>query len=70
MSPAGLALRTEVEGERLTLDLLYDETWNTRIAQAAPIATLAESGGMSAAVATHPIIWKKSSPVVSTRRWI
>jgi hypothetical protein len=61
-APAGLALRTEVDGERLTLDLLYDETWNTRIARAAPVATLAESGGVSAAVTTRPIVWEKIEP--------
>jgi hypothetical protein len=60
--PVGLALRTEIEGERLTLDLLYDETWNTRIAQAAPVATLAESGGGSNAVNVRPIVWEKIEP--------
>ncbi len=61
-APAGLALRTEVEGERLALELLYDETWANRIAQAAPTATLAESGGLSAAVTTRPIVWEKIEP--------
>jgi uncharacterized membrane protein len=61
-APAGLALRTEVEGERLTLDLLYDESWNARIAQAAPSAMLAESGGVSAAVQVRPIVWEKIEP--------
>ena len=61
-APSGLALRTEVDGERLTLDLLYDETWNARIAQAAPSATVAESGGVSAAITTRPIVWEKIEP--------
>jgi len=61
-APAGLALRTEIEGERLALELLYDETWTNRIAQAAPTATLAESGGVSAAVTTRPIVWEKIEP--------
>ncbi len=61
-APAGLALRTEVDGERLTLELLYDETWNARIAQAAPVATLAESGGVSTAVTTRPVVWEKIEP--------
>ncbi len=61
-APAGLALRTEIEGERLTLELLYDETWSGRIAQAAPTATLAESGGVSAAVTTRPVVWEKIEP--------
>ena len=61
-APPGLALRTAIEGERLTFELLYDETWNARIAQAAPVAMLAESGGISAAVAVRPIVWEKIEP--------
>lgn len=61
-APPGLALRTGIDGERLTLDLLYDETWNARIAQSAPAAMLAESGGVSTAVTTRPLIWEKIEP--------
>ena len=61
-APPGLALRTDLDGERLTLDLLYDETWNARIAQTPPTATLAESGGVSTAVTTRPLIWEKIEP--------
>ena len=61
-SPPGLALRTEIEGERLTLELLYDESWNARIAQTSPAATLAESGGVSSAVTTRPVVWEKIEP--------
>lgn len=60
--PAGVALRTDVDGERLALDLLYDETWNARIAQTPPVATLAESGGTTTAVTTRPVIWEKIEP--------
>jgi len=35
-TPPGVALRTTIEGDQLALELLYDETWNARIAQAAP----------------------------------
>lgn len=61
-APAGLALRTEVEGERLTLELLHDETWTTRIAQGPPTAVLAESGGAGAGVSTRPVVWEKIEP--------
>ena len=61
-APAGLALRTDLDGERLTLDLLYDETWNARIAQTPPVATLAESGGTSTAVTLRPLVWEKIEP--------
>ena len=61
-APPGLALRTDIDGERLTLELLYDETWNARIAQTPPAATLAESGGVSAAVTSRPLIWEKIEP--------
>lgn len=61
-APAGLALRAEIEGERLTLDLLYDETWQERIARAAPTATLAESEGAGTAVTVRPLVWEKIEP--------
>lgn len=61
-APPGLALRTDIDGERLTLDLLYDETWNGRIAQTAPLASLAESGGATTAVSLRPLVWEKIEP--------
>lgn len=61
-APPGLALRTDLEGERLTLELLYDETWNAKIAQTPPTATLAESGGGAAAVVARPLVWEKIEP--------
>ena len=61
-APAGLALRVDLQGERLGLELLYDGSWNSRIAQAAPTASLAESGAASAAVTVRPLIWEKIEP--------
>lgn len=61
-APAGLALRVEVTGDRLNLDLLYDDTWTARIAQTPPVAMVAESGGTSAAVTTRSVVWEKISP--------
>jgi hypothetical protein len=60
-APAGLALRPSIEGERLTLDLLYDETWTARIAQAAPVAALAEIGRTGQST-TKPLTWEKIEP--------
>jgi von Willebrand factor type A domain len=60
-TPAGLALRPVIEGERLTLDLLYDETWTARLAQAAPVAALAETNRAGQSV-TKPLTWEKIEP--------
>ncbi len=60
--PAGLASRTTLEGERLTMDLLYDETWADRIAQAGPTATVAIGEGGRSADKTQTLIWEKIEP--------
>ncbi|MDO8542467.1 MAG: VWA domain-containing protein [Opitutaceae bacterium] len=60
--PPGIALRAEIEGERLTMELLYDENWNARVAQTPPVASLAESSGTSSAVTVHPLVWEKIEP--------
>ncbi|MEY2880656.1 MAG: hypothetical protein RLZZ15_3036 [Verrucomicrobiota bacterium] len=61
-APPGLALRSDLDGERLTVELLYDETWNARVAQTPPTAMLAENGGAAAAVATRALVWEKIEP--------
>jgi hypothetical protein len=61
-APPGLALRTELEGERLTLELLYDETWAARIAATAPVASLAVSAPNVAAIERRPLVWEKIEP--------
>ncbi|MEO7414195.1 MAG: VWA domain-containing protein, partial [Opitutaceae bacterium] len=60
-APAGLALRPVIEGERLTLDLLYDESWTGRMAQTPPVAALAEMGRTGQSV-TKPLTWEKIEP--------
>jgi hypothetical protein len=60
-APAGLALRPVLDGGRLTLDLLYDETWTARLAQAAPVATLAEIDRVGRST-TKPLLWEKIEP--------
>jgi hypothetical protein len=57
--PPGLALRTSIQGEQLSLDLLYDESWAARIAQAGPVASLAGTGNDQQA---QPLIWEKLAP--------
>jgi hypothetical protein len=61
-TPPGLALRAEIDGERVTLDLLYDESWQSRIAATPPVAQLAESSGKTVAVTRRPLIWEKIEP--------
>jgi hypothetical protein len=62
-APPGLALRTVVDGDRLALELLYDETWTTRVAQAGgPVATLAESASGRGAETVRPLVWEKIEP--------
>ena len=61
-TPPGLALRTDVDGEQLTLELLYDENWQSRIAATPPTAVLAESGGVTAKVTQRALVWEKIEP--------
>lgn len=61
-APAGAALRTVIEGERLTLELLHDETWTARLAQAAPTALLAESAGGGGPEVRRELSWEKIEP--------
>ena len=56
-APAGLAVRTEVRGETLVVELLHDESWSGRIALTPPVATLASLGG-----AGRPLVWEKIEP--------
>jgi len=58
-APPGLGLRTAVEGERLTLDLFYDESWAARIAQSAPVAAIAATGP---GAKTKQLVWEKIEP--------
>jgi hypothetical protein len=60
-APPGLALRPVIEGERLTLDLLYDETWTAKMAQVVPVAVLSETGRTGQSV-TKPVTWEKIEP--------
>jgi hypothetical protein len=61
-APAGMALRTVVDGERLALELLYDESWSGRLALSAPVATLAEGDRQSGSGAERAVVWEKIEP--------
>ena len=58
-APAGLGLRTAVAGEQLTIDLFYDDSWSSRIAQSPPVAVIAGTGPGAAA---QPLLWEKIEP--------
>lgn len=61
-APNGVSLRAEIEGERLSLELLYDESWNARITQAPPVASLAETGAGANDRTTRVLTWEKIEP--------
>lgn len=58
-APAGLAVRTEVRGETLAVELLHDESWAGRIARTPPVAALA---GRTAGAAARALVWEKIEP--------
>jgi len=56
--PAGIGLRARVDGTSVRFDLYHDDTWNERLAAAAPRLTVAAGG----AGASTPIPWERLSP--------
>ncbi len=58
-APPGLGLRTAVEGEQLRVDLFYDESWSSRVAQNPPVAVVAGTGPSAPAQA---LSWEKLEP--------
>lgn len=56
-APAGMAVRSEVRGETLSVELLHDESWAGRIAQTPPTAALASKAGSARA-----LVWEKIEP--------
>jgi hypothetical protein len=57
-APPGMAVRTELTGETLAVELLHDESWAGRIAQSPPVAALAGGAGAMA----RPLVWEKIEP--------
>ncbi len=56
--PAGLALRPKVTGSELGLDLFYDESWEERLAAAAPQIMVADGATGGA----RPLVWERLEP--------
>ena len=56
--PAGIGLRTRLDGTELRLDLFYDETWEERLARGAPRIVLADG----ASSATREMVWERLAP--------
>ncbi len=56
--PPGLGLRAEVEGTALSAELLFDATWEQRLAQNAPRLVLAGTGAGTA----EPLVWERMEP--------
>jgi hypothetical protein len=61
-TPPGLALRTRIDGDRLALELLYDETWASRVAQHAPVAILAVPAMDRGKDDVIPVVWERIEP--------
>ncbi|MDF3058208.1 MAG: hypothetical protein K0R17_2423 [Rariglobus sp.] len=61
-TPPGMALRTRVDGDRLALELLYDDTWAARVAQTPPVAMLAVSGADRSKDEVRPLVWERIEP--------
>ena len=56
--PPGLALRPRVDGSELGLDLLYDESWDARLAASAPQILVADGATGKA----RPLVWERLEP--------
>ncbi len=61
-APAGMALRTEVDGERLKVSLYYDPGWNAKIAQTPPTVMLVETAPGSSQQTRRELVWEKIQP--------
>lgn len=57
--PPGLGLRHRIDGTELTLDLLSDESWETRLAEKPPRLLLASGTG---AETRRDLAWRKLAP--------
>ncbi len=56
--PPGIGLKTTVEGHTLTLDLLYQPDWETKLAQSAPQIFIAR--GINGK--TQALVWERLAP--------
>ncbi len=56
--PAGLGLKTSIEGSQLKVDLYYDESWNARIAAHAPELVVSDGSGGK----PRSVPWERLAP--------
>jgi hypothetical protein len=56
--PPGIGLRTKMTGTDLQIDLLFDETWEEKLAQEAPKILIAEGSAGEA----RPLVWERQEP--------
>jgi hypothetical protein len=56
--PPGIGLRTRLEGATLGIELLYDESWESRIARSAPRVVLGDGASGEA----RPLVWERLEP--------
>ena len=56
--PAGIGLRTHLNGTELRLDLFYDESWEQKLARAAPRIVLADGASKE----TRELVWERLAP--------
>jgi hypothetical protein len=57
--PPGLALRARLDGTRLNLDLLYEDSWSATFAKSAPKISLAAGEGEPV---VRELVWQRMSP--------
>jgi len=60
-TPPGLGLRTRLEGTELQVSLLYDSSWEEKMAQQPPKLEIAVQNTNGSAVTTSPI-WQRIAP--------
>jgi hypothetical protein len=60
-TPPGLGLRTRLEGTELTVSLLYDQSWEEKIAQQPPRLQIAIQNENGTSVASSPT-WQRIAP--------
>ena len=56
-TPEGIAVKARVRGERLAIELFYDERWESRFARAMPEVVVAGSGGEA-----QELVWERLRP--------
>lgn len=61
-APAGLALKTNIQGEQLSLELLHDESWTDKMAMTPPSIAIVESGIQRGQEPVRNLVWERMEP--------